>query len=179
VADLTRLFGLDSSQQRALREGKLLVDTGGADEPRSDWASAVTLITDGFVTFVRLDHLNPGTEPVTEQVPAVQVPSAVISRGASLDWTGALISSEAAAERHWMLNDWELRVAAPGTGIDAALEDRLSDALRPIGFSIEVERGWQPQPQPVAWPPPWRPCSGLPSFVPFSGPSPRSGPTRG
>lgn len=147
--DLIALFRLDDDQQRALRAGMLLVDDSPATPRDSRYQEASTPIEEGSILFVRLDVDADTT--TTEQVPAFPVSSQVIETGATLDHYGALISTEAAATRDWSLSSWRLRVAAPDGSITPELEDRLTRALQPAGFVVEVERGWQPREDPVVW----------------------------
>ncbi len=149
-ADLIALFALDAAQQRALREGALLVDTSPPAHRETELQPASTTVVAGRVGFIRYDFGEPASI-VTEQVAAHPVSSELIGRGASLDRVGGLISLDAALQRQWQPGGWELQVSSPHGPITPELEVRLAQALQLGGFSIDVERGWRPDPQPVVW----------------------------
>lgn len=149
-ADLIALFGPDAAQQRALREGALLVDTSPPAQRETELQPASTTVVAGRVSFIRYDFGEPASI-VTEQVAAHPVSSELIGRGASLDRIGGLISLDAARQRQWQPGGWELLVSSPHGPITPELEARLAQALQLGGFSIDVERGWKPDPQPVVW----------------------------
>ena len=148
--DLIDFFGLDEGQQRALRDGALLVDTSEWIPSELELPPASTAIVDGEVSFIRFD-LDVPESVVAEQVRAVPISTELIERGASVDAVGALISLDAAQERHWRPGAWRLRVNSPDGPISSELEARLALALQRGGFSVSVERGWEPRPQPVVW----------------------------
>lgn len=147
--DLDRLFGLDDTQAQALRDGALLVDASTGPLGSSRYRPSTTVVQDGTVTFAYF--ADEPTPTAIEQVPALVIPPEVIERGASRHWIGALIASEAAAQRGWELNQWELRVVSADGPISADLETRLAEVLQPAGFQIDVERGWQPSVDPLVW----------------------------
>ncbi|MCW5952026.1 MAG: hypothetical protein KIT69_07190, partial [Propionibacteriaceae bacterium] len=147
--DLDRLFGLGDAQSQAVRDGLLLVDTSPGPVDTSRYQPSTTVVQDGVVTFVRYDQ-QPAITAI-ERVPALVVPPEVIERGASRHRIGALIGSDAAAQRGWKLNQWELRVLSADGPITADLEARLARVLQPAGFTVSVERGWQPSVDPLVW----------------------------
>ncbi len=148
--DLSTLFELDAAQQQALRGGMLLVDTSPAlSSPTSRFQPASTQIVDGMVAFLRESYTD--ADETTEQVPAFAITSEVLARGASLDRFGALISLDAARARGWLAYDWGLQIVSPDGAISPELEALLAEALEPAGFTIAVERGWQPRSEPLVW----------------------------
>ena len=148
--ELIDFFRLDASYQGALLGGALLVDTTPWAPSELELPPASTAIVNGEVSFIRFDVDVPESV-VAEQVPAVPISTELIERGASPDAVGALISVDAAQERNWRLGGWQLRVNSPDGPITPELEARLALALQRGGFSISVERGWEPRPQPVVW----------------------------
>mgnify|MGYP001393551456 CR=1 FL=1 len=149
--ELITLFQLDAAQQQALRDGMLLVDTSPARPQASRFQDATTQIVAGEVTFLREGYAASREDYTTEQVPAFAITSEVLSRGASLDRFGAMISVEAARAQGWLALDWQLQIASPDGPLSPELETRLGKALEPLGFTLAVERGWQPRNEPVVW----------------------------
>lgn len=148
---LDRLFELSDDQSQALRAGRLLVDTSSGPLGASRYHASSTVVEDDEVSFVRYDdELAPSEVAAIEQVPALVVPPEVIERGASRHRIGALMTTDTAAARNWALGGWRLQVFSDGP-ISADLEARLAEALQPAGFTIEVERGWQPSVDPLVW----------------------------
>jgi len=155
VDELTELFGLDASQRKELAAGKLLVATDthpNLGDGEANWAEHQ--IVNGAITFAYATIPESGpTQFELVEVPASPVAWAVIERGASVQWNGALISSESAANLGWVSRSNELRIVDPRGAISPELEARLKQAITPWGnaLSLSVERGYQSQPQPVLW----------------------------
>ena len=149
--DLDRLFALSEDQSRALRAGRLLVDTSSGPLGTSRYPAPSNRLQDGRVAFAYYDWDDWGSPPQIEQVPALVVPPEVIERGASRQFVGALMATEAARARGWSVGAWELRVFTAAGPIGADLEARLAAALQPAGFSVYVERGWRPSVDPLVW----------------------------
>jgi putative ABC transport system permease protein len=147
LADLTWLFGLDAGQVAALRSGKLLVDT----DPGLGLAhDGVNELVDGRL---RLAWSDTGRDPRwhTLELPALAVSAALLDRGSSAGHYGALLTTEAAAKHHLALDTGSLRVIDPAGPISPELQARIDAAVGDPDWPLEVERGFEPTPQPVVW----------------------------
>ncbi|MCA0293807.1 MAG: hypothetical protein LCH96_00595 [Actinobacteria bacterium] len=143
IDDLTRLFALDADQVHALRAGRVLVNTD-----RQPGEGGLNELVDGKLRVFYWDYsADSGSKQRIVSVPATAVTAELISRAASPQRQGALVTTEAAATLGWVPEGWELRVIDPRGPISEQVAARIDAALHDPETTIWVERGYQPTPQ--------------------------------
>ncbi len=148
AADLTTWFGLSTQEQSALNAGQILVNT---DSPGGDAYWAQHDIVGGQVRFAYLFEDGEADAQVVS-VPASAITKEVISRAASPQDFGALISTEAATELGWVSSPF-VQIRDPRGPISPDTEAALTTALVEISpfAQVYVERGYQPDHQLLLW----------------------------
>ncbi|MGV8910651.1 MAG: FtsX-like permease family protein [Propionicimonas sp.] len=143
IADLTSLFALNAAQVDALRAGRLLVNT-----ERQPGEGGLNELVNGKLRVFYWDYnADSGSKQRIVSVPATAVTAELISRAASPQRQGALVTTEAAAKLGWVPEGWELRVIDPRGPISEQAAARIDAALHDPETTIWVERGYQPTPQ--------------------------------
>ena len=146
-ADLTALFDLTPAQAQALDSGHLLVDTAPGDGVNHNGTNE---LIDGHLRLAWSDPADPSQWHTTD-LPALAIGPDVIERGSSSGRVGALITPQAAARHQLAVGAWSLRVIDPTGPITPDLEQRLNDRLGDPDWPLDVERGYEPMPQPGVW----------------------------
>ena len=144
---LTWLFGLDQSHVDALAAGRLLVDT----TPYTNvYGTTVTQLVNGNLELL---YSPDGDEPQTHSltIPASTVTGDLIDHGSARARTAALATPDIANAYGLALHDWSLRVINPAGPITFDQESRINRAINNPNWPLQVERGYQPTPQPVVW----------------------------
>ena len=147
LGTLTWLFRLDQSHVDALAAGRLLVDTAPYTNVHG---TTVTQLVDGNLELL---YSPDGDESQTHSltIPASTVTGDLIDHGSARARTAALATPDIANAYGLALHDWSLRVISPAGPITFDQESRINRAVNNPNWSLQVERGYQPTPQPVVW----------------------------
>lgn len=145
IGQLTESFGLNAEQQQVLKAGGLLINT---DPPR-DALWATNKIKGGKV---KIAELTPNGRAQTITVPASPLDGVHLFEMAS-PRIGALVATESSTALEWSGSSPWLQLIPTDASIDSereALLRRKAHQWDPAAI-VEIEHGYQPQPQPLLW----------------------------
>lgn len=149
LKDLTSTFSLGMQEQAVLASGGILVNT---DDHVGDSRWSQNRIDAGSLSLYHYSG-DGETTPRNVILTAAAVDSATLSRGAAPQRYGALISSQTATRLGWISGARWLQVFHHGSAIQSDEEAALARIVRSgdPGATLQVERGYSPQPQPLLW----------------------------